>query len=515
MRNPESRTYKTIKNSGVALLFYAITFFLSFISRRILLKQLGADILGLNTTASSLLSFLNLAELGIGTAIAYTLYKPLREKDIQKINEIVSLQGWFYRRIALFIIGGSMIMMGFFPLIFAKSELPLWYAFASYSVLLFSSLLSYFLNYRQIVLSANQQNYKIQFSYNSISIIKVICQMIAVTFATFKYQWWLILEVIFTGIATFSLNLQIKRTFPELNTNVAKGSVLRKKYPDIITKTKQLFVHRISLFALTQTSPLIIYAFASLVMVTKYGNYITITSGLLAILSALFNSMNAGVGNLVSEGDMTRIMSVFRELFSSRFSIIGSICVCLLFLSSPFIKLWLGPEYCLDSVTVLIIVLLFYIRTSREVVDSYINAYGLFQDIWAPAAEAAINVGCSILFGWIWGLPGILGGVLLSQVLIILIWKPILLFTKGLKQSLAIYGMIYLKHLTILSVTGLLTWFAMRFVPIDPSKNYLSFFLYGFLMEGIALTSLVATLYATEQGMRDFLKRIFSFIKNK
>ena len=432
MRNPESRTYKTIKNSWVALLFYAVTFLLSFISRRILLRELGADVLGLNTTASSLLSFLNIAELGIGTAIAYTLYKPLREKDITKINEIVSLQGWFYRRVALFIIGGSLIMMGFFPLIFAKSVLPLWYAFASYSVLLFSSLLSYFLNYRQIVLSANQQNYKIRYSYSSISILKVICQLLAVSFTTYKYQWWLILEVVFTIIATISLNYQIKRTFPELDTHTSDGPTLRKKYPDIITKTKQLFVHRISLFALNQTSPLIIYAYASLTMVTQYGNYVTITAGLLAILSNLFNSMNAGVGNLVSEGNNDRILSVFRELFSSRFALIGSICFCLYFLSSPFISIWLGKDYCLDNVTVLIIVLLFYIRTSREVVDSYINAYGLFQDIWAPAAEATINIGCSILFGWLWNLPGILGGVLLSQILIILIWKPILLFRKGL-----------------------------------------------------------------------------------
>ena len=92
----DSRTSKSIKNSLVALAFYFINLVLQFFSRKVFLDYLGAEILGLNTTATNLLQFLNLAELGIGSAIACTLYKPLLEKDTVAINEIVSLQGWLY-----------------------------------------------------------------------------------------------------------------------------------------------------------------------------------------------------------------------------------------------------------------------------------------------------------------------------------------------------------------------------------------------------------------------------------
>ena len=200
-----SRTSKSIKNSLVALAFYFINLLLQFFSRKVFLDYLGAEILGLNTTATNLLQFLNLAELGIGPAIACTLYKPLLERDTTTINEIVSLQGWLYRRIAWIVIAGSLMLTAFFPLIFAKMPLPLWYAYASFGVLLVSALLSYFVNYKQIVLSADQKEYKIRYSYKAAMLVKILCQLLAIEYLSDGYIWWLILEVVFAIIASVVL----------------------------------------------------------------------------------------------------------------------------------------------------------------------------------------------------------------------------------------------------------------------------------------------------------------------
>ena len=162
-----SRTSKSIKNSVVAIIFYLVRLILQFFSRKIFLEYLGTEVLGLNTTAMNLLEFLNLAELGIAPAISFTLYKPLRENNKEELNEIISLQGHFFKRIGIFIIGGAIILMFFFPLIFKKMALPLWYAYGAFSVLLLSSVLGYFINYKQILLTASQQNYKITYSFCS------------------------------------------------------------------------------------------------------------------------------------------------------------------------------------------------------------------------------------------------------------------------------------------------------------------------------------------------------------
>lgn len=227
---PQSRTKKSIKNSVVALLFYAITLILNFFSRKIFLDYLGADILGLNTTALNLLQFLNLAELGISTAVGFTLYAPLRNGDKVTINEIVTLQGHLYKRIAYGIIIASLILMCFFPVIFRKITLPLWYAYASFGVLLFSALLGYFFNYKQILLSASQQDYKIQYSFKSVSLIKVLAQIFAIYYFQNGYVWWLILEAIFAVIGSVTLGIMTRRTFPWLENSSVPFRHLRLKY---------------------------------------------------------------------------------------------------------------------------------------------------------------------------------------------------------------------------------------------------------------------------------------------
>ena len=512
----DSRTYKGLRNSKAALIFYAANLLISFISRKVFIDRLGTEVLGLNTTAASLLSFLNLAELGIGTAIGVTLYKPLAEKDQKSINEIVSLQGWFYRKVAWVIIAAACVLMLFFPRIFAGTPLPLWYAYASFGVMLFGALISYFVNYKQIVLSANQQQYQITRTYSAMLLVKVVFQMIAVTVFKNGFFWWLILEFVFAILGSWFLNWQIRKSCPDLDTQISNGLALRKKYPDVLTKIKQLFIHKISTFALTQTSPLIIYAYASLTMVTEYTNYVLITTSLLSLFNAIFNGMNAGVGNLVAEGDKPRINRVFKELFSVRFLLIATVAFCYFKLSTPFVSLWLGPEHILPWDVILMVTLLFFIRGTREVVDSFINAYGLFFDIWAPATEAIINVGFSILFGYFWGLTGILGGVLLSQILIIFIWKPILLFRYGFKQPIAEYVGIYAKHLALFAVAVLAVNGIFSFVHADPAVGYGHFFWVGALMTLLFTLILGVLQFATEQGTRNFVDRIWNqVIRNR
>lgn len=506
----ESRTYKSMRNSMVALIFYAVNMLISFVSRKVFIDCLGAEVLGLNTTAASLLSFLNLAELGIGTAIGVTLYKPLAENDQQAINEIVSLQGWFYKRIAWAIIAFACILLPFFPRIFAKSELPLWYAYGSFGVMLFGALIGYFVNYKQIVLSANQQQYQITRTYSSVLLVKVVFQMIAVSVFKNGFLWWLIVEFIFAILSSWLLNWQIRKTCPKLITKTKDGNFLRKKYPDVLTKIKQLFIHKISTFVLTQTSPLIIYAFASLTMVTEYTNYVLITMSLLSLFNAIFNGMNASIGNLVAEGDNDRIGKVFNELFSIRFFMIATVSFCYFKLATPFISIWLGAEHILTWDVVLMVTLLFFIRGTREVVDSFINAYGLFFDVWAPLAEAILNVCFSILFGFLWGLTGILGGVLLSQILIIFIWKPILLFRYGFKKPIVGYVTLYTKHLTLFAIAIFVVSGLSQFIKIDPSDGFGQFFLMGIFLMALFSILLGLLQYATEQGTRAFVERMWN-----
>lgn len=271
----ESRTSKSLKNAQVALIFYFLQLLLGFFSRKVFFDYLGSEILGLNTTASNLLGFLNLAELGVSTAVSFFLYQPLYDKDYKKLNKLVSLQGWIYRNVAFFIIIASGILMCFFPIIFKKSPLPIWYAYLTFSILLFSSLLGYFRNYKQIVLYADQKGYKIQEYVQGSMIVKTVLQILTIPYFPFPFFTWLILEFIGAISTTILLNYIIKKNYSWLDTKVSEGKKYLKEYPEVLKKTGQAFFHRIGFVILNQSSPLIIYAFTSLTTVALYGNYVS------------------------------------------------------------------------------------------------------------------------------------------------------------------------------------------------------------------------------------------------
>ena len=505
-----TRTWNSIRNGSVAVLLQFISLLVGFFSRKIFLDYLGTEVMGLNSTAASLLGFLNIAELGIGAAISVTLYKPIFQEDRQTIKEIVALQGWLYKKIAWFIIIGSAVLMCFFPSIFSKMELPMWYAYATYAVLLFSSLLGYFVNYKQIILGADQKEYKIQFSFRLVSIFKMVAQALAVKFLAQPYIWWLALEVAFAVIASFFLNKVIYKDYPYLKEQVANAGGLRHKFPDVVTKVKQMFFHKIGGFVLGQTSPIIIYAYASLTLVALYGNYMIITNNLGYLLGAMFAGLGGSVGNMIAEGNRPLILKVFKELFSSRFLAVMVCCICIWLLADPFISVWLGAEYLLDRTTLLLIIIIFYLGAMRTVVDTFINSYGMFQDIWAPLVEAALNLGFSIGLGYFYGLHGILSGVIISLILIVFTWKPYFLFSKGLKEPVWIYIVLYAKHL----IVGAISFFATKafagLIHIDPAAGIWQFIIYASIVFVFCTIVLGGLLYASEFGMRSFVKRMLT-----
>lgn len=505
MVSTESRTKKSMKNSIVAISFTLASICLQFFSRKIFLNYLGSEVLGLNTTVVNLLQFLNLAELGIGAATTFSLYKPLREKDTETLNDIVALQGHLYKRIACFIIAGAVILSLFFPLIFKKITLPLWYTYASFAVMLLSSLLGYFVNFRQVLLSANQEQYKINYSFRTVTMVKTLFQMFFIyQFPQIGYIWWLIWEAVFAVIASISLNRMISKSFPYLKSPDKSYNTLKESYGWIITKIKQLFFHRIGSFVLGQCSTIIIYALISLSMVAYYGNYIMIINGITVIINSLFNSLDAGVGNLVAEGNYTKIKEVFIELFSVRFFIVAIACYIVYTLTPEFIRLWIGEQYLLPNSTLIILTITLYISLFRFTVDAYISAYGIFQDVYAPLVEGAINIILSIVFGKLYGLNGILIGVLISQIMVIAIWKPYFLFTRKMKNMARTYIIIYIKHLAQLSIAWGMTSFSLNLLNLRLPDNYL-----GLILSICVFGSLLfGSLFITKSGIQLFVSRI-------
>ncbi|MDD2250512.1 MAG: sugar transporter [Tissierellia bacterium] len=510
----ESRSGKSLKNAKVNLVFYFITLFLSFFSRKIFLNYLGADFMGLIGTLQSILGFLNLAELGIGIAIGYVLYKPIFQKNHLNINEIISVLGYLYRKIGQIILVLGAIIAIFIPIIFKKSGFPLDGIFFAYFSFLTSSLMSYFLNYKQTLLSADQKNYVIMAYYQTSNIIKILLQ-ITVSYYTQNYYCWITLELIFGITYSIILNIKIKQVYPWLSSEVKEGKKILKKYPEVIQYTKQLFIHKIASFVQFQMSHILIFFFISLKTVAYYGNYTLIISKLSLLVNNIMDGTSAGVGNLIAEGDKTKIKRVFWELTSLRYYIGGLLVFALYHLIESFITLWLGKEFILDHNILVLILIQMYIAQTRGTNDMFLNGFGLFYDIWAPCTEALITLIASVIGGYFYGLAGIIFGSILGLLSIVGLWKPYFLYKKGFQAPLSSYWLPIFKFLAIFFVAWVISSFIIAKIDfIDPAKSYVSWTLYAVIVVFVFGIVQFLLMYSTEQGMRDLVVRLKTkFIK--
>lgn len=470
-----NRGSKVLANAKISLLFFLILLLLNFISRSVFIKYLGPEILGLNTIATNLVGFLNLAELGISAAIASSLYKPLSENNQEEIREIITLQGWLYRNIAYFIIVGAGILMCFFPIIFEKTQITLWYAYSIFLVLLASSLLTYFLNYKQVLLIAEMKEYKIILSIRTVQILKIMLQIFAIIYFKHGFIYWILLELVYGVSSSFILKKIIEREYPWLNIDVSKGRGYRVKHPNIITHTKQLFFHKISGFVLLQTTPLIIFAYASLTMVSMYDNYMMIILGITTLISAIFSSFQPAIGNLVANAESSKVLSFFYEYAVLRYLMAAVICVVFYFQAHYFITLWLGDKYIIPNDVFIFMVVYLFITLTR-VLDPFVYAFALYGDIYAPMLEAIINLSLSIVLGYFFGLEGILSGVIISLFLVIFIWKPYYIFLFGFKSSVLCYFRKIAIYISCIALSTLFFYFTVRNFNFNNS-SWLYFFI--------------------------------------
>lgn len=467
------RVKKSIKNAEVNLIFYFLAIFLSFFSRKIFLECLGPEFIGLSGTLSNILGYLNLAELGIGSCISFFLYKPLQANDHNRIQELLSVFGYLYRIVGLIILCVGGVLSIFFPWIFNNTTLPIGIVYFAFYSLLGSSLIGYFINYRQLLLSADQKNYIVAIFTQSANLIKTLLQIYLAYYYKNLYLW-VFVEFLFSVLACIILNWKINTEYPWLKTNKAMGKTLLKKYPGILTNTKQIFIHKIKDVVLMRSDELFVFMFVSLKMVAYYGNYTLIISRIGQLFSAILDSINAGIGNLIAEGNKENIMKVFWEMLTIRHFVAGILCFSMYHFVEPFISVWLGTEYILDRKIVALLSIYVYISTSRGVVDMYNHAHGLYADTWSAWTELLINISVTIVAGFFWGIIGILLGKIISTCIIIVLWKPYYLFHSGLNQSYKKYWKGVSRNYIVSIISFLITHHIINHIKMITITGYVS-----------------------------------------
>ncbi|WP_027632045.1 lipopolysaccharide biosynthesis protein [Clostridium hydrogeniformans] len=439
------RTEKAIKNVKYNMIFYVILSVLTFVTRKAFIIKLGNDINGLNSLFTSILSLMNLAELGIGSAVMFALYKPIAENNIPLVKGIMDLYKKMYA-----IAGGVMLFSGivFTPFLgfFVKEQLPMDSVRIYYIIYLINTSLSYFFSYKLTLLYVNQQSYVISKYDGIFKILKNLIQIV-VLYVFSSYAYFLIIETVFNSLYYYFINRFINKAFKEVLGT--KGILDIKVKKSIYSNLKALSLHKLGGFVVFGTDYMLMAYFVDFNTLGSYSNYLLIITFFGTLIMKVFDGLIASIGNLISSSDSERTYDVFKKIFFFNFWIVSFVTVSIYNTIHHFIYIWVGELYVSDYILILMLVS-FFITSMRPSIEKFKEAAGIYrQDRFAPIVESLINFVASVILGRYFGIAGVILGTILSSVAVIFWLRPVLVYRLVFKRSSLDYFIRYFKEIAI------------------------------------------------------------------
>lgn len=453
-----SRTSNSIRNITYAILGQGMTFLFSFFVRAIFIRTLGSEYLGLNGLFSNILSVLSMAELGVGSAIIYSMYKPLASKDEMKLIALMNFYKKIYVSIGLFILTFGLMLTPFLS-VFVKEMPNIPFIKTIYVLYVIESASTYFFSYKRSFLIADQKKYIDSFYQYSFYLIRTVLQ-IFILLVTKNFLLYLIIQIIFTVIHNTTISVKTDRLYPFLKE---KNAVKMEKddIALIVKNTKALIMHKIGSVLVLGTDNLIISKFIGIVEVGLYSNYMLIIVALSQTIGMIFQSVTSSIGNLGVTEEVNKNIFVFKVIDLIGYWIVSFTAISLVVLLNPLINLWLGTQYMFPNSVVLLIVMSFYFTVRRKSILTFKDAFGLFwYDRYKPLLESGINLTVSLVLVQFMGIEGVIIGTIFSTLTTCVTVEPYVLYKYGFKISSKGYYLKYAMHTGITVVVGFVTWTA-------------------------------------------------------
>lgn len=487
----DTRTQNSMKNIIFGFGNQLLLLILNFINRTVFLQCLSVDYLGISGLFSDILTMLSLADLGFGTAMTFSMYKPLAEKDYERLAGLVDLYKKIYRVIACAITALGLILIPFLQyLVKLDSDLP--YIKVYYILYLANTVASYFVVYKTTIINADQKGYIIT-KYNSIfNVIQTIVMTIFL-FLTKNYIIYLCVQVAFTYSRNIYTSHVAQKMYPFINKKV---KISWEEAKNIFVNIKSVFIYKISGVLLNATDNTLISIFLGTTVVGYYSNYTMIINKISNLISTLFYSLTASLGNLIIKENKEKRYQVF-QIMQSVSVILSTVCItCVFFLLEDFIRVWLGESYVLDKLVLIAVVLNFYLGISLFPIWTFREATGLYRKTkYIMLLTAFINLILSIVLGkWI-GLAGIIFASAISRVVTYFWVEPKLLFKTYFGKSCMVYFISVGKSMLVTAVVFIIEYFCARLIV---PQDWIMLIVKALEVGGISLAIVVLFYYRTE-----------------
>ncbi len=433
------RARNTKRNVFVGMLAKLITIILPFITQTIFIRIMGNEYNGLKGVFSSILQVLCVAELGIGSAMVFSMYKPISEEDDDKICALLNLYKKIYRIIGLVIFISGALVTPFLKFLIKDAECPdginIYLIFIIY---LLNTVLSYWMfAYKGSILSAFQRQDILSF-ISIVSFVVVNGLQIWILLSFRNFYFYTIASIIGTILNNLLISIIVDKKFPQYK---CKGQVSAEQIKSIKKKVFGLGISRLCYITRNGFDSIFLSAFLGLEIAGIYNLYYNyIFLNVINLLGILTTSMLAGIGNSVAAETIDKNYSDFQKLDFIYMIIAGTCAICLYSLYQPFMKVWVGEDSMFSQGVVILLCVYFYISCMGSVRSLYSDAAGLWwENRGRVIGEMVCNIILNFVLGKHFGVHGIIIATCISLFVFGFIGSAIVLFKKYFREGLKVY----------------------------------------------------------------------------
>ncbi len=509
-----SRTKNSVLIIGSQGVRRIITLLLNFVNRTIFIQILGAEYLGLNGLFSNILSILALSELGIGSAMSFYLYKPVAEKDTERIKSLMLFYKQCYRFVGIAIIGIGACLMPFLQYIVnLEQDLPI-NLYVVYMLNVFNSASTYlFFAYKQAIITANQEQYKVESIRMAFSVFDCFMSL-AVLVVARAYVAYLVTKIIVSLCSNVVVALRVDRQYPFLKErNIIK--IQRNEWKHFFKDVGSVSIFRLGSTLFNSIDNIVISAMLGTAIVGYYSNYSMLTIQIKGILFMITFSIAAGIGNVVVKETKAKQYEIYKQIDFYVFIIVSFCSVCLFQLLNSFVTLWvgrLGSEYVLSQEVVALMVINFYLECTSQVMNAFREGSGHFEiGRNEQLIGGVLNLIFSIILGKFFGLEGVFAATVIIRLLVNRV--P---FLTGISQK--VFGLprytllvTYMANMGKIAVITAVTWFVCR--------NYHMTNIGGFFVECVlcvvCTVGMIIILYFKTPEFKSIIVRVKTLIRKR
>lgn len=446
--NDKGRIENSIRNSFSGVFVQAASTIMGLVARTFFIKYLSAEHLGVNGLFSNVLTMLSLAEMGIGGAITYSMYKPVADKDELKIAQLMNLYRTAYRVVGTIIAILGICVIPFLDVII-KDRPNIDNLILIYLLFLGNTVASYFFAHKKSVLSADQMERIVNYFALLYQLVRYVLQII--TLILWKnYIVYLLVQITCTFLDNFTVSMYVDKKYPFLK-RYANVQLDESEKKTIFDNIKALFIYKIGSTALDGTDNIIISAFDGVIKVGLLSNYSLLTGSLQTFINKITQGLTGSVGNYIAREDKSSDREQLLENITFvHYILYGLLFVCGMAVLNPFVALWAGEKYLLSYDIVFVHCLNIYIYGMMNSIWMFRSTMGLFvYGRFRPLVSAVVNIIVSILLANRIGLLGVLLGTTITRMITNVWFDPYIVYKHGLKKSPLIY---YIKWACYLSV---------------------------------------------------------------